>query len=156
MQLFLDCDGVLANFDARFEELAGEPARGFEDKNGTKAFWHVVAKDKDFFANLPLMPGAKELVAAVRHLNPIILTGTPVGDWSQPQKQYWRHKNFPDLPMITCLSKDKLRYMIPGKKNVIVDDWPKHQAAWEAAGGIWVAHTSAEDSIRQLTDLGIL
>jgi 5'(3')-deoxyribonucleotidase len=156
MQIFLDCDGVLADFDTRFEELSGETSRGFEDKFGQKAFWKVVMSDDSFFANLPVMPDAHELVDAVRHLNPIILTGCPQGSWSQPQKQLWRYKNFPDLPMITCMSRDKFQYMVPMKNNILIDDWPKYQTIWEDNGGTFLLHTSAKDSIQKLKRLGVL
>lgn len=156
MQIFLDCDGVLADFDKRFEELSGEPSRGFEDKHGAKAFWKVVMSDESFFANLPPMADARELVDAVKHLNPIILTGCPQGNWSQPQKQLWRRVYFPELPMITCESRNKYHYMVPTVNNIIVDDWPKYKSIWEENGGTFILHTSAKDSIKQLTELGVL
>ena len=156
MQLFLDCDGVLADFDARFEEIAGEPSRGYEDKHGSKAFWKVVMSDESFFVNLPVMKDARELVEAVKHLNPIILTGCPQGNWSQPQKQLWRRIHFPDLPMITCESRNKYHYMVPAMHNIIVDDWPKYKPIWEENGGTFILHSSSKDSIRQLQDLGVL
>jgi hypothetical protein len=155
-QIFLDCDGVLANFDKRFEELAGEPSRGYEDKHGAKAFWKVIMSDEDFFTTLEPMPDANELVDAVRHLNPIILTGCPQGNWSQPQKQLWRRIYFPDIPMITCESRNKYHYMVPASHNIIVDDWPKYKQTWEENGGTFVLHTSAADSISQLQKLGII
>jgi 5'(3')-deoxyribonucleotidase len=156
MQLFLDCDGVLADFDARFEEISGETSRGYEDKFGAKAFWKVVMSDENFFVNLPVMKDAHELVEAVRHLNPIILTGCPQGNWSQPQKQLWRRINFPGIPMITCESRNKYHYMVPTHHNIIIDDWPKYKETWETNGGTFILHTSAKDSIEQLKNLGML
>lgn len=151
MQLFLDCDGVLADFDTRFEELSGKDPATYEDTYGTKAFWKVVMSDPQFFTNLPLMPGAIDLVEAVRHLKPIILTGCPQGSWALPQKQYWRYKHFPDLPMITCASKDKYMFMIPNKHNIIIDDWNKYQHIWEENGGTFILHTSTPESLKQLS-----
>lgn len=153
MQIFLDCDGVLANFDKHFQELSGEPAHGYEDKNGSKAFWKVVMSDPDFFANLELMPGAQQLVDFTSRYNPIILTGCPQGSWSQPQKQYWRHKHFPKTPMITCESKNKFKYMIPGTLNIIIDDWDKYKTIWEENGGTFIHHKTAQGSIKELREI---
>jgi 5'(3')-deoxyribonucleotidase len=155
MQIFLDCDGVLADFDSHFARIAGESAHGYEDKHGSKAFWKVVMSDESFFVNLPVMPDAKELVAAVKHLNPIILTGCPQGNWSQPQKQLWRRIHFPDLPMITCESRNKYHYMVPAAHNIIIDDLVKYKTIWEENGGTFILHTSAQDSIKQLKELGV-
>jgi len=158
-KLWLDCDGVCADFDTHFENLAGEPSRGYEDKHGTKAFWKVVMSDPQFFVNLPLMPNIERLINAVRHTEPTILTGVPQGSWASPQKHLWKHNHrdiFHGIDMITCLSRDKSLYMIPDVVNIIVDDWPKHQTTWEERGGTWVMHTSVEDSLEQLAKLGVL
>jgi hypothetical protein len=107
MQLFLDCDGVLADFDKFFEENYHMDARQYENKFGGGKFWYEIQHfPGGFFRQLPPMPDAHELVDAVRHLNPIILTGAPLGEtWPQPQKEAWRDEHFPDLPMICCQSK---------------------------------------------------
>jgi hypothetical protein len=154
MQLFLDCDGVLADFDKKATEIVGRHPREFEDRVGERKFWDTLYATPDFFYSLEPMPDAHQLVDAVRHLKPIILTGSPRGEWSAAQKLRWRDKYFPDLEMIVCQSRDKIKHAQPG--DVIVDDWPKWQHLWEAGGGVWVLHTSAENSIRELKNLGIL
>lgn len=78
MQLYLDCDGVLADFDRGAGELLGMPPRAYERKYGIAAFWRAIARHGDFYATLPLMPDAIELFEAVRHLVPVILTGIRV------------------------------------------------------------------------------
>src|SRR3546814_11673193 len=39
MQLFLDCDGVLADFDRSAEHILGMPPRAFQKRHGLPAFW---------------------------------------------------------------------------------------------------------------------
>jgi hypothetical protein len=153
-QLFLDCDGVLANFNKRAIEICGMEPRQFEDTVGEQNFWDMIYGSDDFFYSLEPMSDAHELVEAVKHLNPIILTGRPRGDWSVGQKLRWRDKYFPDLEMIVCKSQDKIKHAKPG--DVIVDDWLKWKHVWEAGGGIWVTHTSTENSIRELKKIGVL
>lgn len=153
MQLFLDCDGVLANFDKRAEEALGMNPRLYEKIHGTKKFWDGIYSIPDFFFTLEPMDDAYELVHAVEHLNPIILTGKPKGEWGREQKLRWRDKYFPKLEMIVCQSKDKIKHAKAG--DVLVDDWTKYKQVWIDGGGIWVDHVNARTSIVKLKQLGI-
>ena len=153
-QLFLDCDGVLADFDAGFVNLTGVSGQEYEDQHGAQVFWRRIEQVRDYFEYLPLMAGAMELFDAVAHLRPIILTGCPRGDWAAPQKMRWRDRRFPGVPMVTCASINKVHYCQPG--DVLVDDFIKHRQKWVDGGGVFVVHTSASDSIQQLKDLGVI
>lgn len=147
-QIFLDCDGVLADFDAGAEAVFGCHPRKFEDEQGTQKFWETLHAHPRFYEDLPVMHDARELYGAVAHLNPIILTGCPLGVWAQDQKLRWRNKNFPGVPMITTLSKDKRSHAKAG--DVLVDDYLKYRHLWVEMGGIFVHHKTAEDSIRDI------
>ena len=94
------------------------------------------------------MPDALDLFEAVEALRPIILTGCPRGGWAEPQKLAWAAEHFPGIPMVVCASKDKRDYCKPG--DVLIDDRPKHRAKWEDAGGVWITHNSARQSIDAL------
>jgi hypothetical protein len=150
-QLFLDCDGVLADFDAGARKILGTDVRTFEARHGKREFWRRLARTKDFYATLPEMPDARELFQAVEHLNPTILTGLPIGNWAAPQKVRWAAEHFPGVPIITCMARDKFRHMTGA--DVLVDDSLTHRAAWENAGGTFVHHTSARASLRELVGL---
>ncbi len=148
MQVFLDCDGVLADFDTYAHEYFGMPPREYEAQMGSKAFWRELEDRGDFYRRLPLMSDAMDLYAAVQHLNPIILTGCPRGDWAQQQKVDWAAEHFPGVQIITCRSADKRDHAKPG--DVIIDDWPQHRHRWIEMGGIWISHTCAETSLAAL------
>ncbi len=155
-RLFLDCDGVLADFDAKAHEILGMPASEYEAIYKAKGLWREIRHYRSreglgFFEDLPLMSDAMVLFNAVRHRNPTILTGCPFGDWAPQQKLRWAARHFPDTIMITCMARDKGKHLNEG--DVLIDDREKHREAWEAAGGIWITHTSAESSIEQLIDL---
>src|SRR5690348_838288 len=99
-QLFLGCDGVLADFDRAAQELFGMPSREAERKLGPKEFWMKIHGQKTFYRNLPLMPDSRQLFDAVAQLHPIILTGCPVGGWAEPQKVEWAAEHFPGAEII--------------------------------------------------------
>jgi len=147
-RLFLDADGVLADFDSGVRELLGMHPRAFEAKHGRGEFWRRLAKAPDFYARLPEMPDARRLFDAVKHLKPTILTGLPIGKWAAPQKVKWAAEHFPGVPIVTCMARDKHKHMDAG--DVLVDDRENHRPAYEAAGVVFIHHKNAEDSISQL------
>jgi hypothetical protein len=148
-ELFLDCDGVLADFDAGARlVLGGLSPREFEARHSKREFWRRLAQTKGFYAKLPLLPDAQLLFDAVEHLRPTILTGLPLGTWAAPQKLQWAEEHFPGTPVITCMARDKYKYMKPG--DVLVDDRADHRDKWEDAGGIFIHHKNARASLDEL------
>lgn len=148
-QLYLDCDGVLADFDRGATELLGLPPREFERRHGIGRFWQRLAKAPGgFYATLPLMPDAMELFEAVRHLDPIILTGLPRGGWAAEQKVRWADEHFPGVRIITVMAVDKRNHCTAG--DILVDDTLKHRHLWEGAGGVFIHHTSAAATLAEL------
>ncbi len=149
--LFLDCDGVLADFDAGARALLGTDVASFEASHGKGEFWRRLARAPDFYATLPKMADADALVEGVRHLKPTILTGLPMGKWAAPQKVRWAAEHFPGVPIITCMARDKHRHMTGA--DVLIDDRLSHKAAWEEAGGIYIVHRSAAESLAALAEI---
>ena len=154
MQLFLDCDGVLADFDLGAERVLGMPPRQFEKRHGLPAFWKKLAKAGDFYASLPLLPDAMLLFDAVGHLDPVILTGCPRGGWAEAQKERWAQRHFPGTRIITCMAVDKRSHARAG--DILVDDMLRHRHLWEEAGGVFIHHRTAWQTIRALMDMGVL
>lgn len=156
MRLFLDCDGVLADFERKAREILGQPPKEFEDEYGSRAFWTILRdyrdeQDRGFFESLPLMSDTMTLFNAVKHVTPTILTGCPQGNWAPAQKLNWRDANFKGVPMITCMAKDKIKHM--GERGgILVDDKTKHRDVWIRGGGEFVHHTSAAETIAELKE----
>jgi hypothetical protein len=86
-----------------------------------------------------------ELFEAVKHLNPIILTGVPRykldKGWAARQKVKWADQYFPDLEIIICLSANKRDHM--EARDVQVDDNLQNKDLWVEYGGIFIHHRSA-------------
>lgn len=149
--LFLDCDGVLADFDAGARALLGMTPAKFEARHGRREFWRRIAKAPNFYQTLPEMPDAHRLFDGVKQLEPTILTGLPFGNWAAAQKVTWAGTHFPGVPIITCLARDKHKHMQPG--DVLVDDRDNHRAAYERDGVVFVHHKNAADSLTQLAKI---
>jgi hypothetical protein len=49
------------------------------------------------------------------------------------------------------MARQKHLHMDPG--DVLVDDRENHRHLWENAGGVFIHHKSAVDSIRQLAEI---
>jgi FMN phosphatase YigB (HAD superfamily) len=148
--LFLDLDGVLADFDRGVETLTDRRP----DQLSTRAMWRAVSQAPDFFGSLAMMQDAHLLWAWCRPLRPTILTGLPFGDWAPAQKRRWVANMLgADVEVITCHSRDKHHWSGPGR--VLVDDREAARAAWLAGGGDFVLHRSAVESIEALRQLGL-
>jgi len=150
-KLFLDLDGVLADFDRLAFAILGEPARQFEDREGSGKFWTEIREYRFFYHDLDLMPGARELFDAVKHLGPTILTGCneeKAGVGAYAQKAEWVERKFPGTPIIICPSRDKSHYMEPG--DVIIDDYIKYKTAWEEKGGIFILYQNNQQALEEL------
>jgi hypothetical protein len=149
-QLFLDCDGVLADFDKGATAILGMAPRAFEKRHGLGRFWAKLASAPDFYFSLPLLPDAMRLFDAVKHLDPVILTGLPGGNWAADQKVRWAAQHFPGTRIITTLARNKRDHAKEG--DVLVDDQVRHAHLWEEIGGVFVHHKDAETTIAALRD----
>jgi 5'(3')-deoxyribonucleotidase len=152
-QVYVDMDGVLADFDKRAIELLGMLGQEYEDTHGPEAFWtELWVKDHEFYLNLEPMPGAQWLWDNVTKLtypgHPKILTGCPKEEDSKRQKIAWAKKNFPEADVITCKSREKCHHCKPG--DVLIDDFTKYKHLWEKHKGKFIHHTNNEQSIAEL------
>ena len=150
MRLFLDLDGVLADFDRGVHAVTGARPEALP----LKTMWAALAKAPAFFETLELMHDAEALWRFCAPHRPTILTGLPLGAWAPDQKRRWVARVLGvHVPIITCMSRDKPRWSGPG--HVLVDDRASAREGWERKGGRFVHHVSAERSIARLRELGI-
>jgi hypothetical protein len=155
--LYLDLDGVLANFDKAAGALMGtDNIYKYEFIWGANKFWEKLNVDEEFFASLEVMPDAWDLLGAVGHLAPTILTALPRDnpELIDKQKREWVSDNLGGYEVITCQTKDKPNYCEPG--DILIDDRAINRDAWVAKGGTYIIHTTAERTIGTLQALGII
>ena len=152
VQIWLDCDGVLADFDKYFTKKFGLTPSAYEKLHGSSIFWHNIQNHPNFYYNLPLMPGARKLWKAVsKYCVPKILTGLPSGTWAEEQKLAWRDKYFNGFEMICTKAALKSNYCKPG--DILIDDRLYYAHLWEEVGGIFLHHENATNSIAKLKSI---
>lgn len=148
-QLFIDMDGVLADFDAGYQKLTGiRPDKKVDNVDNVD--WNLVKRTPGFYQNLPPMQDFHIFWKYFSDLNPIILTGVPKSvEEAESNKRSWITKHIGiSQPMIACRSSEKsLHIRNPG--DTLIDDWEKFKHVWEKRGGRWITHISAINSIRE-------
>ncbi len=157
-QLFLDLDGVLADFDRGVEDLLGRAPHSLEPRR----MWPALARSPGFYEHLQWMPDGRLLWEACAPAHPVILTGLPLGKWAEPQKRAWCARELgEDVPVIAGPSKKKHELAAQwladrGRGSavmILVDDREKQQEAWEQAGGLFVLHRGARTSLGALESI---
>ena len=109
------------------------------------------------------MPGAKEMFDTIYDKYKSrceILTGVPRPargiTTAGTDKIEWTRKNLsPNVKVNIVLRKEKIQYC-KGPEDILIDDYAKNIREWQAAGGTAILHTSAESTLEQLKELGIL
>lgn len=154
MTLFCDLDGVLADFDRGVKEITGKFPREFRQIGD---MWRQLTpkNTSDFYYKLHFMSDGPELWNAIKHLNPTILTGLPMGKWAHGQKVRWVGERLGwQVPIITGMTSDKPLHAKPG--DFLIDDRPKIKPAWEQKGATFITHTDTASTLVALRDLGVL
>lgn len=152
-RLYVDMDGVMADFDGAFPAVFGLDHRTLADDE----MWAKINSHPSFFRDLPLMPGALEFFHQVRLLDPIILTACPKTNYAHVAGQKRAHvrehlgAHVTVLPVLGGYNKPLFMHS-PG--DVLIDDWGKNCKAWEAAGGVAIKHEGDfNDTINRLTEV---
>ena len=150
-RLYLDLDGVLADFDTYFEEIFGVHPR-----KTTDAFvWSSINSHKNFFSELPLFEGGKEFFDRVNFigLELAILTAAPKSNYHEAakQKRQWVYKHI--CPHVTVLpvygGKSKPLFM-HSPNDILIDDFAVNCNNWRKAGGRAILHTDFKSSLGKL------
>lgn len=151
MKIYVDLDGVLADFDTHHENTFGVRS----DKLLDNVDWKKIEGVKDYYLSIPPMKDMWTLWRYVAKYEPTILTGVPSSiNEAADNKRAWVRKYLGiDVPVITCLSKEKCLNAQPG--DVLIDDWDKYQSLWVEKGGVWITHTDAATTIERLKQLGL-
>ena len=162
-KVYLDMDGVLADFDQRFRDLSGMEPRDFENKYGKKAFWNLIDEENKikFWVGIPVMPGAADLVDAVKDYDYELLTSPSAKKQSYLGKILWVRNNtgnvFPSKPRIN-FKKAKEKHLVKpqlAKTDILIDDREDTIGRWNAAGGTGIVYKNIGQVLNDLKKLGL-
>lgn len=158
-QLFLDSDGVIADFNGRVKSFLGEDFSTDHPKYKGK-IWAGIQHYNDnvepFFESLEKMIDADELMDFARSNfgNVFILTAcgfTPKD--AADQKRRWFERRYGKELIVKVVSKSPDKAQFATSNSILVDDRAKSIDPWVAAGGIGVLHTDAGSTIARLKEL---
>ena len=142
--IYLDMDGVIADFAKRYKELYNmEPREAEKHKQFDKLFTEFIATGQ--FATLDLMPGAMDgLIFLRKHLTipTQILSSTANEaryDAISKQKMIWLQTHgITFTPNFVPGKRHKYKFATPD--SIIIDDTESVIDDWRKAGGIGILH----------------
>ena len=161
-KVYLDMDGVLADFDQRFKDISGMAPKEFENKYGKKAFWNLIDEDNkiSFWVGIKPMPGAAALVNAVKKYNYELLTSPSSKKQSYLGKILWV-RNHSDIlggkPRINFKRAKEKHEVKPelSKTDILIDDREDTIGRWNAAGGTGIVYKNIGQVLNDLKKLGL-
>jgi beta-phosphoglucomutase-like phosphatase (HAD superfamily) len=152
-KIYLDMDGVIADFDKQYKELYKmSPKEADIKKEFYKLFDHFIETEQ--FSKLPLMQDAKML------LDYLDSTGVPVEilsstasekrhDAIAPQKTKWAREHGINYP-INLVPGKRFKKSYSKPDCLLIDDTSQNIDQWREEGGVGILHTDA------ITTIGIL
>jgi 5'(3')-deoxyribonucleotidase len=152
MQVFLDMDGVLADFPSAVCNAHNRPNPYTDPNNFGKDIlecWPDMCKkdywlpaEFDFWANLKPLPDFEELIGIIKEFVPLeevcILTSPSRNRGCKPGKLKWIEKYLPEISeknIFFCSEKWRFALDKDGKQNILIDDTSKKTEPFIKAGG---------------------
>lgn len=141
-KIFVDLDGVLADFDGGYPRLFGKNHKELTDEE----MWCDIIAHGSFFEQLDPLPMSLnfiDVLVDILALDTIILTACPKDDYTNAaiSKRKWVRSIIDHdllvLPMLGGVNKALFMHA-PG--DILVDDFEANIEAWEKAGGTGILH----------------
>jgi hypothetical protein len=154
-KIYLDMDGVLADFFAEYAVLAGLP-RGSSYRDIPAAKQDPTLNlmiGTDFFFRLPKFSTADSLVQMVLSYVPYYnICSSPLrGDHANSErwKREWIKRNLSPQPKDIVITGQKEHWAVnpDGSPNILIDDRGSNIVKWQARGGIGIKYQADEDSL---------
>lgn len=137
--VYLDLDGVMADFDAHFPSTFGLDHRSMADDD----MWAQINSHPSYFRDMPVCEGAKDFFFRIEWLDPIILTACPKSNYGHVarQKRDWVREHLSTschvLPVMGGRNKPLFMH---SRGDILIDDFEKNTNAWKLEGGFAILH----------------
>jgi phosphoglycolate phosphatase-like HAD superfamily hydrolase len=156
-KIYLDMDGVLADFQKKFTGYYGFLSLAKRDRKEWSKDWEDFILNKKGFEDLDLFPDARELVAFIRRypINVEILSssgGQKFHDEVTAQKIKWlKAHEFNYKANIVSGRKYKKEYA--NDSVILIDDTEDIIQDFNNAGGHGILHRNVDQTLEKLKDL---
>ena len=161
--IYCDMDGVLCDFENRFEHFTGlspdqyrvEITKKYGEKKSLDMFWDVINHQigMRFWRGMHWMPGGKVLWDYIKQYKPTLLTAPSYHNSSTEGKTAWVEDHIPGTPIIFKQAKQKSD--LAGPNKILIDDREDTIINWKSKNGIGILYRNTEQAINELKQLGI-
>ena len=144
--LYLDMDGVLADFFGAWAQTHGVPHYKQIPKSEIAASLDRIGEQaEEFFATLPMLPGAEQLLRAAHASGGYTILSSPLERNEEPSragKRRWIDTHLGAYPPDAIIfERNKAKYANRnGTRNILIDDYGVNVRAWQDAGGLAFKH----------------
>lgn len=162
-KIYCDMDGVVADFEARFEHFSGlspddyraEVAKKYGEKLVNKMFWDLIDNQIGvrFWRGIPWTPGGKDLWAYIKPYNPTLLTAPSYADASKIGKTLWVKDHIPGTKILFKSAETKSDLAEPNA--ILIDDREDTIMRWKSKNGIGILYLNTDQAINELKQLGL-
>lgn len=135
-KIYVDMDGVLADFNKHFDDLIGGLPHEFEDKHGSAVFWDAILEYRDFFATIGPFAHNYDLLSKCHEMSDKVVILSSPSKFNTSicidQKRKWLDEHISEsIPAI--FEKEKFKF---SRANcLLIDDWSPNIEKWLDAGG---------------------
>jgi hypothetical protein len=161
--IYCDMDGVLCDFENRFEHFTGlspdqyrvEMTKKYGEKKSLDMFWDIINHQigMRFWRGMHWMPEGKALWEYIKPYKPTLLTAPSYHNSSTEGKTSWVEDHIPGTPIIFKQAKQKSN--LAGPNKILIDDREDTIMNWKSKNGIGILYKNAEQTINELKQLGI-
>lgn len=153
--VFVDMDGVLADYDRGFSERFGMGPRTLSKKE----MWEKIYSVSEFFYDLPVMRRIEDLMYVLHDMrgegkigNIFILTACPSSAYHEvaAQKKRWIREHIGGHVVLPSYRSESKPAYIQNEGDILIDDWGVNCTAWEEAGGTAIKFENATQAIADL------
>jgi len=155
-KIYLDMDGVLCDFEARYIEQFGElPALSRANKEWSDNWTKFVGTGQ--FKTLDWNPGGQTLLQVVKDTGiDIEILSSSGGKKYHPvvedQKKFWLQSKGIHVK-VNIVPGRSLKAKYANSKSILIDDTPDVIESFNKAGGYGILHADVKDTVKKLNHI---
>lgn len=145
--VFMDMDGVIADFDRQYRELFNRDAK----KDDSFTCVQFVQQQPNFFRNIPILPQGLELFNLLKNKYRVIFLTTPMTsiDSCKRDKIEWVKENLGDHDVFFAIDKSQF---VEDDNSILIDDRRSNLENWINAGGTSIKFPQSNEKILNIIE----